>query len=395
MAIQAGLFLIPTERQVLTRFPRSSPLDLPTWSQQQGTIEEANGGRDYGVGLNGALLGDHRPTARASSTATARRPRRRNRLWVRRPAPATRCNSRDAFSTTCSTPSTRMRTPERTSQEEGAGIAGFYQAQGDYKGYGGDAFFDWPVLDGDAVTVEADYIPLRRTRLHVQRQRHQQHASEQYSVYSNAGYYFCNLKLQPFVRYEFLKYTSDVVNLAKAQQRFGVGFTTTCSDRTSRSSPTSREFFRGRMRPRARCSRTSTASSSSSRARSRSAASISKGGESLLAALSISGEQLTAGSRKLKPQLHLAGPKERSHEVDDVSLGALARVRGGRAALGTKRCKSTAPARPSRTRSTRNGSPSTTSSTPRSRSTTSRSAPAAASSSSRARRSSSARATAP
>ena len=39
-----------------------------------------------------------------------------------------------------------------------------------------------------------------------------------------AGYYFCHLKLQPFVRYEFLKYTSDVVNNAKAQQRFGAGY---------------------------------------------------------------------------------------------------------------------------------------------------------------------------
>ena len=59
MAIQAGLFLIPTERQVLTSVSTFLALDLPTWSQQQGTIEEANGGRDYGVGLNGALLDDH------------------------------------------------------------------------------------------------------------------------------------------------------------------------------------------------------------------------------------------------------------------------------------------------------------------------------------------------
>ncbi|MGE5414292.1 MAG: porin, partial [Syntrophomonadaceae bacterium] len=40
MALQGGEFLIPTERQVLTSVATFLALDLPTWSQQEGTIEE-------------------------------------------------------------------------------------------------------------------------------------------------------------------------------------------------------------------------------------------------------------------------------------------------------------------------------------------------------------------
>ena len=74
------------------------------------------------------------------------------------------------------------------------------------------------------MTVEADYIHYDGHDFTFDDNGTNNTLPEQYSLYSNAGYYFCQLKLQPFLRYEFLKYSSDVVNLAKAQQRFGVGF---------------------------------------------------------------------------------------------------------------------------------------------------------------------------
>jgi hypothetical protein len=225
MALQAGEFLIPTERQVLTSVSTFLALDLPTWSQQQGTIEEANGGRDYGIGLNGALLDDHL-TYRTGLFSGYRAPTSpqepplgpaaggRNSLYF-----AGRLMY-DVFDTETG----YAYQGTYLGKKKILAFAGFYQAQGDYKGYGGDFFWDWPVLDGDAVTVEADYIHYDGHDFTFDDNGTNNTLPEQYSLYANAGYYLCHAKLQPFVRYEFLKYTSDVVNLAKAQQRFGVGF---------------------------------------------------------------------------------------------------------------------------------------------------------------------------
>jgi len=218
-ALQGGLFLVPADRQILTSVTTFLALDLPTWPNQQGTILEETGGRDYGVGLNGALLDEHL-TYRTGVFE-----------GYRQPAVAPAAGSRnslmfagrvqyDVFDTeyVYSYPGTSL------GKKKYLAFAGWWQAQNNYKGYGGDVFFDWPVLDGDAVTIEADYMHYDGHNQVFNDNGTNNTLPEQYSVYSNAGYYFCKLKLQPFVRYEFLKYTDDIVNLAKAQQRAGFGF---------------------------------------------------------------------------------------------------------------------------------------------------------------------------
>ncbi len=225
MALQGGLFLIPTERQVLTSVATFLALDLPTWSQQQGTIEEANGGRDYGVGLNGALLGDHltyrtglfsgyRAPTEAQDPPLGPAAGSRNSLYF-----AGRVMY-DFFDTEYS----YSYAGTNLGKKKILAIAGFYQGQNNYKGYGGDVFFDWPVLDGDAVTVEGDYIHYDGHGEVFDDNGTNNTLPDQDSLYTNAGFYFCNLKLQPFVRYEFLHYADDLVNLAKGQQRIGGGF---------------------------------------------------------------------------------------------------------------------------------------------------------------------------
>ena len=217
--LQAGLFLVPADRQILTSVPTFLALDLPTWPNQQGTILEETGGRDYGVGLNGAFLEDHL-TYRAGVFE-----------GYRQPAVAPAAGSRnslmfagrvqyDVFDTefVYSYPGTYL------GKKKVLAFAGWYQAQNSYKGWGGDAFFDWPVLGGDAVTVEADYMHYDGHNQIYNDNGTNNTLPEQYSVYSNAGYYFCKLKLQPFVRYEFLKYTDDVINNLRAVQRAGFGF---------------------------------------------------------------------------------------------------------------------------------------------------------------------------
>ncbi len=225
MALQGGEFLVPQNRQVLTSVATFLALDLPTWSQQEGTILEWNGGRDYGVGLNGALLNDHltyrtgvfegyrAPTSPQEPPLGPAAGARNSLMFAGRV-------QYDVFDTeyVYAYPGTNL------GKKKMLAFAGWYQAQNSYKGYGGDVFFDWPVLQGDAVTVEGDYMHFDGHREVFNDNGTNNTLPEQYTVYTNAGYYFCQLKLQPFVRYEFLHYTDDVVNLAKGQQRVGGGF---------------------------------------------------------------------------------------------------------------------------------------------------------------------------
>jgi hypothetical protein len=218
-ALQGGLFLVPADRQILTSVTTFLALDLPTWPNQQGTILEETGGRDYGVGLNGALLDEHL-TYRTGVFEGYRQPAVAPAAGARNSLMFAGRVQYDVFDTeyVYSYPGTSL------GKKKYLAFAGWWQAQNNYKGYGGDVFWDWPVLDGDAVTMEADYMHYDGHNQVFNDNGTNNTLPEQYSVYTNAGYYFCHFKIQPFVRYEFLKYTDDIVNAEKAQQRFGGGF---------------------------------------------------------------------------------------------------------------------------------------------------------------------------
>jgi hypothetical protein len=218
MAIQAGEFLIPTERQVLTSVATFLALDLPTWSQQAGTIEEANGGRDYGVGLNGALLGDHL-VYRTGVFSGYRAPATPAGAGSRNPLMLAGRVQYDFFDTELA------YSPAGTNlgKKKIVAIGAFGQGQGAFKAVGGDIFIDWPVLAGDAVTAEADYIHYDGHGFVYNDNGTNNTLPQQESLYVNAGYYFCQVHLQPFARYEFLHF-NDPVNRAKEQTRYGGGF---------------------------------------------------------------------------------------------------------------------------------------------------------------------------
>jgi hypothetical protein len=222
MALQAGEFLVPTERQVLTSVATFLALDLPTWSQQNATIQEQNGGRDYGVGFNGALFGDHL-TYRSGIFSGYRAPTSPQApplgpaAGARNPLYFAGRVQYDFFDTE----NTYSYVGTSLGKKKVLAIAAFGQGQGSYKGYGGDFFFDWPIGPG-AVTAEVDYIHYDGHQYVFIDNGTPNTLPEQDSLYANAGYYFCDLKLQPFVRYEFLDYAS-VVNVAKEQTRVGGG----------------------------------------------------------------------------------------------------------------------------------------------------------------------------
>jgi hypothetical protein len=218
MAIQAGEFLIPTERQVLTSVATFLALDLPTWSQQAGTIEEANGGRDYGVGFNGALFGDHL-TYRTGIFSGYRAPSTPEGAGSRNPPMFAGRVMYDFFDTEVA------YSPAGTylGKKKVVAIAAFGQGQGPFKAVGGDIFIDWPIFGGDAITAEADYIHYDGHGFVFNDNGTNNTLPQQESLYTNVGYYFCQIHLQPFARYEFL-YFNDRINKSKEQTRYGGGF---------------------------------------------------------------------------------------------------------------------------------------------------------------------------
>jgi hypothetical protein len=225
MALQAGEFLVPQNRQVMTSVATFLALDLPTWSQQEGTILEWNGGRDYGAGLNGALL-DNKLTYRTGVFEGYRAPSTPQEPPLG-PAAGARNSllfagrvQYDFFDTEYG----YAYVGTNLGKKKVVAIAGWYQAQNSYKGYGGDAFFDWPVNDGDGVTAEADYMHYDGHGQVFNDNGTNNTLPKQDTLYTNAGYYISQAKLQPFVRYEFLHYDDDVLNLARGQQRVGGGF---------------------------------------------------------------------------------------------------------------------------------------------------------------------------
>ena len=263
MAVQAGLFLIPTERQVLTSVSTFLALDLPTWSQQQGTIEEANGGRDYGVGLNGALLGDHLtyrtgifdgyraptspqepplgPAAGAPQLAVfrgtppVRRVRHRVRLRLRRH------ESRQEEGRSRSPASTRPRATTRATAATSS-ATGRSSTE-------------------DAVTVEADYIHYDGHDFTFNDNGTNNTLPEQYSLYANAGFYFCNAEAPalrplrvPEVHVGRRQHRQGTAALRRRLQLLRVRPELQDRRRTTRGS------FRRCSRPMTQSSRTSTAS---------------------------------------------------------------------------------------------------------------------------------------
>ena len=217
IALQAGLWIVPTIRQVHTSVVTFLGLDLPTWGLQQNTLLGWNGGRDYGVGFNGYLLDDHF-SYRTGVFSGMRQPS------VNQTAPlGPKANARnsplfagrfmyDFFD--AEKGYTYQGTYRGTKKV--AAVAAVVQVQGSFEAFGGDAFVSWPI-GPDAVTAEADYLHYSGWG------KFYSAVPEQDTLYMDAGYLFGAIQLEPFVRYEFLNFASPV-NHAKEQSRVGGGF---------------------------------------------------------------------------------------------------------------------------------------------------------------------------
>lgn len=218
--LMAGLFLVPNVRQQLTFASHLLSLDTATWCLQEGAPLTENAGRDYGIGINGYLL-DGRLNYRTGIFSG-------NRLGTtpEEPPLGPAAGSRNAIRV-AGRAMYDFFDRERTylgyayygtflGQRKILAVGVVGDGQGDYRAYGGDIFFDWPVGKGDGVTFETDY---KHYDGHV---RYAATLPEQETLFTNAGYFFAAAKVQPFFRFETLDYASPA-NQAKETERVGGG----------------------------------------------------------------------------------------------------------------------------------------------------------------------------
>lgn len=215
LMLDGGLFLVPTSRNGLTSTQSFLTFDLGTWALQGNGVMKGNGGRDYGAGLKGYLVGDHLEYRIAGFDGN------RNPTTPQAAPLGPEAGSRNSYRY-----GGRLQY-DFFDTEKGYVYAGTYRGtkkivaigawgdgQGDYKAYGGDFTVDWPIAK-DAVTFEFDYN-------HFEGGNDFPALAKQDNIYSNAGYYFNAVKIQPFIRYERLNFNNDS-DKSKNQQRYVAG----------------------------------------------------------------------------------------------------------------------------------------------------------------------------
>jgi hypothetical protein len=228
LMLDGGLFLVPTSRNGLTSTQAFLGFDIGTWALQGNTLEQGNGGRDYGVGLKGYVVDDRleyrlavfdglrNPTtpqtgglgARAGSRNPYRVAGRLNYdFFDLEKAGAAGSNSASATNGYV-----YAGTNRGTKKVVAVGVWG--DGQGAYKAYGGDFMFDWPIMK-DAITITGNYD-------HFEQNITTTTLPKQNDIYADAGYYFDAIKIQPFFVYQKLNF-SDQARKTGNQQRYGGG----------------------------------------------------------------------------------------------------------------------------------------------------------------------------
>jgi hypothetical protein len=213
--LDGGLFLVPTSRNGLTSTGSFLALDLGTWALQGNGIMKGNGGRDYGAGLKGYLVGDHLEYRIAAFDGN------RNPTTPQAAPLGPEAGSRNPFRVAgrvqydfFDVEKGYVYVGTNRGTKKIVAIGGWGDGQGDYKAYGGDFIVDWPILK-DAITLEFNYD-------HFEGGNDFPALAKQNDIYANAGYYFNVVKLQPFVRYEKLNFDKDT-DKSKNIQRYMAG----------------------------------------------------------------------------------------------------------------------------------------------------------------------------
>src|SRR5262245_51346918 len=214
--LDAGLFYTPQSRTVLTGSSSVLSFDSPTFGQQQTGPLQGSSGRDVGLQLKGYILGE----------------RLEYRVGVfdgqRQPATPAGAGSRNPFRSSARVQYNFFDIEKGytyVGTNRGAKkilvVGAWGDTQGDYRGYGADINADIPI-GKDAVTAEFDYLLYDGGR-ELLATSGTPLLPRLETVFTQAGYYFNALRLQPFLRFETLNFR-EVQFQGGNQRRYACGF---------------------------------------------------------------------------------------------------------------------------------------------------------------------------
>ena len=217
--LYGGLWLVPGSRNDLTSTASFLSYDIGQFAIQGNGIMKGTGGRDYGLGVVGWLL-DDKLEYRTGVFQGNRNPASPQLGTPLGPAAGSRNSFRVAGRVMYDFWDSEKQTFTYTYAGTNRGtkkilaIGGWGDGQDSYKAYGGDFMFDYPI-GKDAVTFEFDYN-------HYEGGSNFPSLTKQNDIFTNAGYYFDVVKLQPYVVYQELNNTEEIAK-PKNQKRYGGG----------------------------------------------------------------------------------------------------------------------------------------------------------------------------
>jgi hypothetical protein len=206
----AGLMIIPLSRGTINSSLSILSFEAPTYSLQANTLSQASAGRDLGLQLKGYLLDGHLEY-RAGLFSGQREPASAAGAGSRNPPQYTARLQYDFFD--LEKGYTYSGTSRGTKKILALGAWG--SAEGDFRSWGADLTADLPTAGKSAATAGAQYYFYDGGR--------QFDLPRQHAFFSEAGYYFAAPALQPFFRWERLKF-SDPAFESREQTRWGGGF---------------------------------------------------------------------------------------------------------------------------------------------------------------------------
>ncbi|HEY6051080.1 MAG TPA: porin [Thermoanaerobaculia bacterium] len=228
--VDAGKLVIPFTRNTLQSISSALALDAGNFTFNQNAAMQTDSGRDVGVQVKSYLAGDHLEVRGGvfdglRSPGNAAGAGSRNALrWVGR-----------AVYNFFDTEKGYVSAGVNLGKKKILAIGAAYDAQGTYRARAADLMIDWPVsgktdaADGQsAFTAHVDYIHFdggcgltaagtRSTDCLIPS------VTAQDEVFTDAGFYFVDWKLQPFLRYEWNGFRDEVDRRGDAR-RYMAGF---------------------------------------------------------------------------------------------------------------------------------------------------------------------------
>jgi len=227
--LDVGKMLVPITRGSLQSTSSHLALDGGTFAFLQGAGTQSDTGRDLGFQLKSYLAKDHleirggifdgfRAAAVAGVTAGSRN--------------SMRFAGRVVYNF-FDTEKGYVPVGTNLGKKKILSIGGGFDTQSTYHDYGGDFMIDWPIGPTDAakgqnaVTVHVDYQHFDGgCGLNAAGTAHVTNCQipalfEQDEIFSDLGFYFVDLKLQPFVRWEWDGFVEDIDHTRNSRRYMG------------------------------------------------------------------------------------------------------------------------------------------------------------------------------